>query len=205
MARPAALALLVLLAACAPAAAAPQRCSQVHPAKDLAPASHVKLFARSDGALAGCVMPRGPVRKLATSVRRTNGYEAWVVRQVVGQAVVFDTSQRDGSGGIDETHVAHLGTGRRYATSEACRDFGAGYCGPTAQVVTAAAYALPDGRAVALLFAPGSVSVVAFTATGGRRVLDLADPGEIPAATLGLVDDVAYWSNSGTPRSAVLP
>lgn len=209
MVRHGAIVLGAVLLAAAPADAAGRRCSQMHPVRDLAPASHVKLFESANRAggknLRGCVMPRGPLRLIASSAEWETGYDAYHVRQVVGAAIVLDTAGRTRYGGGDATSIVHLRTGRRYGIASSCTDYGSGFCGPTQSTTAPAAYAAPDGRAVAVLFAGGEVTVAAFAASGTRTDLDTAAAGAIPPASLGLRAPDVFWANGGAARSARLP
>src|SRR5689334_10172855 len=103
------LAAVALLLAAAPAASA-KRCSTLH-GKDLAPAKHVRLVAKPSG-LRGCILPRGPVRELASDIDYETETSDYAIVAVAREWVMLDTSDFTQYGGGSATTVVNIRTDR---------------------------------------------------------------------------------------------
>ena len=89
--------LAAALATIAPpaAVAAPSKCQRLK-GRDVAPAVSVKLVERRNGDdgndLLGCVLPRGPVRRIASSADFYTTVESYSIRQIAGRVVMIESS-----------------------------------------------------------------------------------------------------------------
>jgi len=203
--------LALLAIGSAPAAAGartPSPCQRLQ-GPDLAPARFVKLVERRDGALVGCVLPRGPLRRVATNGRAGDvDNRSYVIRQVAGRIVLVETSSMNDEASSTATEVHDLRSGRSFTIGQRCTVKAAFPCSIDSVDSVAAAFATPAGRAVAVVVDDGwgttGASVLAFTTLGTRRVLDSGDAGAIVPASLRLIGNLAFWTNAGAPRSASL-
>src|SRR3954447_6094089 len=110
------LASVALLLLAAPAAEA-RRCSQLR-GRDLAPAKAVRLVQRPNAEqgndLLGCALPHGRVRRLASSADHDTNVESFRIRQVAGEKLLLDTSERSQYGDQHSTGVIDIRSGRAY-------------------------------------------------------------------------------------------
>jgi len=198
------------------AAAAKQSPCQRLKGRDLAPARSVKLVERPHpeyGAdLVGCVLPRGPVRKLAANRYgenddgKTHFSLDYAIEQVSGRIVVLRVSDFDSYGGTVTTEVRDLRGGGGYTVASTCMPtFYTGPCEDDTPHLTALRVSLA-GRAVAILTGgpTGETLVRAFDTLGRGRTLDGGPGADIPAASLQLAGNVISWTNAGVARSASL-
>jgi hypothetical protein len=180
--------------------------------KDLAPAKTVKLVRRpnsDDGTdLLGCVLPRGPVFRVASSADEFTTTYDYALRQVAGRIVVVTSSYNSQYAFSESTHVADLRSGRAYRVASQCFEIGGSPC--DAEPTTApAVFVTKLGRAVAAIMsfpggptAPRTVTIATFDPKGKRRDLDAGVESEVPSASLGLAGTLASWTHAGQPRSA---
>jgi hypothetical protein len=208
-------AVVAAIAQPAAAVAKPSACQRLK-GRDLAPARSVKLIARphpeygSD--LVGCVLPRGPVRKLAT-IRygdnddgKTHFSLDYDIEQVIGRIVVLRVSDFDSYGGTVTTEVRDLRGGGGYTVASTCiPTFYTGPCENDTPHLAALRVSLA-GRAAAILTGgpTGQTLVRAFDSLGRGRTLDGGPGADIPAASLQLAGNVISWTNAGVARSADL-
>jgi len=189
-------------------ARAPSPCQRLN-GRDLAPARYVRLVERRSGALVGCVLPRGPVRRVAMNGRAGDvENRSYVIRHVVGRFVLVDTSYANDASSATATRVADLRSGRSYLIAQRCAVKAAFACDEASVASVAAAFVTAGGRSVALVVDDGwgasASAVLAFGTDGTSRVLDTGAIDAIAAASLRLTGNVASWTNAGVPRSATL-
>jgi hypothetical protein len=166
---------------------------------DLAPARSVKLF-RRDGQLIGCVLPRGPVRQIATSEDiQDKSYNSFKLRSVVGGFVLFDESFNNPYVHGGRTVVYHVRTGHRYSIAT---NFG----GPSEHFEAPVAFIDARGRSVAAIVSTTPdephVTIARLRATGAQQTLDEGSPEEIPTRFLTRTGDAVSWLHSGVVQTA---
>jgi hypothetical protein len=206
---------LVVAIAVAPAAAigtatarSPSPCQRLK-GRDVAPARFVKLVEQRSGALVGCVLPRGPVRRVASNGRDGDAHHrGYVIRQVVGRVVLVERTFASDEASSIATEVHDLRSGRRYTIGERCVIKAAFPCSEAGVESVPAAYVTAGARAVALMIDDGwgasGAAVVAFGSRGTRRLLDSGPADAFPPAALRLTGQIASWTNAGVPRGASL-
>jgi hypothetical protein len=189
----------------AAAVAAPSKCQRLT-GRDLAPAASVKLVEHRNGDdgtdLLGCVLPRGPVRRIASSADFYTTVESYSVRQIVGRAVLVETTSSSQYAYSQSLSVHHLRTGRVYGVAGTCSMIGGDDCSSGGSSSAPAAFVTAKGRAVALVLRGGVATVTAFNTLGTPRTLDSAPPAAIAAESLRLDGGFAAWTNAGIARSA---
>ncbi|MEY2515530.1 MAG: hypothetical protein QOJ89_2888 [bacterium] len=200
--------LTAALAAAAPSAAAiaaPSKCQRLT-GRDIAPAASVKLVAHRNGDdgtdLLGCVLPRGPVRQIASSADFYTTVEGYAVQQIAGRAVLVETTSSSQYAYSQSLSVYHLRTGRSYRVAGTCSMIGGDDCASGGSSTAPAAFVTAKGRAVALVVRAGVAAVTAFNTLGTPRVLDSGPPAAIAPESLRLDAGFASWTNAGIARSA---
>jgi hypothetical protein len=199
----------VLAAAALPAAAdaAPSKCQRLT-GRDLAPAASVKLVEHRNGDdgtdLLGCVLPRGPVRRIASSADFYTTVESYSIRQITGRIVMVEASSSSQYAYSSSLTVHHLRTGRSYGIAGTCAMIGGDDCSSGGSSVAPAAFVSAKGRAVALVLRGGVATVTAFNSLGTRRTLDGGPAPAIAPESLRLDGGWASWTNAGVAHSAPL-
>jgi hypothetical protein len=210
MLRPVLLAVLGLALTGPPALA--QRCSRLH-GHDLAPASDVRLVERSNGQhgtdLLGCILPREPVRAIASSAEYETSGDSYRLRQVAGSVLLLATTSSSQYGSSGRTAVYDIRRPRRaYAIATQCYAILLGYC-PSSGPEDSLARALVNraGQAVAALASDAgeTTTIAGFSSSGARVTLDAGPAADLPARSLRLRAATAAWTHAGEPRSAELP
>jgi hypothetical protein len=191
--------------------AAPTSASAPHPARrsacqrlkgdDLAPAPSVKLY-RRDGSLTGCVLPRGPIRSVASSEDDEAALQHFHRRDVLGAFVLFDLNLNVQyvSGGW--TAVYNLRTGQQYFVARDLRGPGADR---SDHFTAPAAFVDAHGRAIAALVSTKDatgVTVLRFDVAGAPEILDQGSVQELPPKTLSRTGATVSWRHSGVLYSA---
>ena len=189
----------------ASAVAAPSKCQRLT-GRDLAPAASVKLVEHRNGDdgtdLLGCVLPRGPVRRIASSADFYTTVESYSINQIAGRVVLVETSSSSQYAYSRSLTVHHLRTGRSYGVAGTCAMIGGDDCSSGGSSVAPAAFVTAKGRAVALVLRGGVATVTAYTTLGTPRVLDSGPPAAITPESLRLAGGFASWTNAGVARSA---
>jgi hypothetical protein len=203
----------LILATCAagalPAAAAarPSKCQRLQ-GRDLARARSVKLVERRNGDdgrdLVGCVLPRGPLRTIASSADFYTTVESYSIEQVAGRVVMVESVSSSQYAYARSLTVHHLRTGRAYRVAGQCTMIGGEDCTGGVAASAAAAFVSGQGRAVAVLMRDGVATVTAFNTLGTPRTLDSGPAASLDPQSLRLDGDLASWTNAGAPRSASL-
>jgi hypothetical protein len=187
------------------AVAAPSTCQRLK-GRDLAPATSVKLVERPNGDdghdLVGCVLPRGPLRRIASSADFYTTVETYSINQVAGRVVLVETSSSSQYAYSRSLTVHHLHTGRAYGIAGTCSMIGGDDCSSRGSAVAPVAFVTAKGRALALVVRAGVATVTAFNTLGTARALDSGPPAAIPSASLLLTGNLASWTNAGVARSA---
>jgi hypothetical protein len=179
---------------------------------DLAPARTVKLVKRrnaDDGTdLLGCVLPRGRVRKIASSEDYYTTTYTYDLLQVAGPFALVSSAYNSQYAFSQGTYVADVRNGRSYSVASQCFEITGSPCNgapATAPVVVITKL----GRAVAAIAgwpggptAPRSVTIATFDPAGVRRDLDVGSDADIPPASLALRGTIASWTHAGVARTA---
>jgi hypothetical protein len=198
-------ALAAAVAAPAGAGAATSKCQRLT-GRDLAPAASVKLVEHRNGDdgkdLVGCVLPRGPLRTIASSADFYTTVESYSIEQIAGRVVLVESSSSSQYAFSRSLTVHHLRTGRVYRVATDCSMIGGDDCASAGSASAPAAFVTAKGRAVAFVLRGGVSTVTAFNTLGTPRTLDSAAPGAIAADSLRLTGDLASWTNAGIARSA---
>lgn len=186
-------------------AAKPSKCQRLK-GRDVAPASSVKLVQRANGDdgtdLLGCVLPRGPVQRIASSADFYTTVESYAIKQVAGRAVMIESGSSSQYAFSRSLYVHHLRTRRSYAIASTCAMIGGDDCASAGSATAPAAFVTPRGRAVALVFRGGVATVTAFNTLGTPRVLDSGPSDAIAPTSLTLRGNLASWVNAGIARNA---
>jgi hypothetical protein len=184
------------------------QCQRLH-GKDIAPAPKVKLVRRrnDDGGtdLRGCVLPRGPVRLVASSVDLETTVEGYRVLQVAGAVVLLATSHDSQYASARSTSVFDLRDGRDYTIATDCSRLDTGSC-EDPRATAAAAFVNRRGQAAAAIvpFSGDTTTIVGFDSRGRRRDLDAGPSMDIPASSLQLRGRTVTWTHAGETRTATL-
>ena len=188
-------------------AAPPSKCQKLK-GRDIAPASSVKLVQRANGDdgtdLIGCVLPRGPVQRIASSADFYTTVESYSIKQIAGRAVMIESGSSSQYAYSRSLYVHHLRTRRSYAIARTCEMLGGDDCASAGSSVATAAFVTPKGRAVALVARAGVATVTAFNTLGTARALDSGPLPAIEPASLALTGNLASWVNAGVARSALI-
>ncbi|HYH87879.1 MAG TPA: hypothetical protein VEX67_01530 [Solirubrobacteraceae bacterium] len=215
-------ALLCAVVALPAQAADPSQCQRLR-GKDLAPARHVKLVVRpsterrlADGRraakLVGCVLPRGPLRRIGTREGIDNDvaqdYDFTIV-QVQGRIVLLSQQgSQIGYQSHEATRVWNLDSGRAYDVARACSDK-YGSCTGQDEYRLGTAFVTRRGDAVAALVrhpadgsTPTTVVVASFATDGTRTLRDAGTVTTLSPTSLSLTGNLASWTNAGMTRSA---
>lgn len=198
------------------------RCQRLR-GTDLAPARHVKLVVRpsserrlADGRraakLIGCVLPRGPLRRIATREGIDNDVAQdydFTIRQVQGRIVLLSqTGSQIGYHTNELTRVWDLGSGRAYDLARNCSDK-YGSCTGQDEYRLGTAFVTRRGDAVAALLrhpvdgsAPTTVVVASFAPDGTRTLRDAGTVTTLSPTSLSLTGNLASWTNDGVTRQA---
>jgi hypothetical protein len=183
------------------------RCARLR-GTDLAPARKVKLVRRrnqADGTdLLACVLPRGRVRKLASSSDYETTVESYGIRQVAGATVLLSSSYGSQYATSKSVSVSNIRTGREYLIARSCVRLD-GPC-DAGNATAAAAFVNKRGQATAAIVPDGTETTIiaGFSSGGERGDLDSGPSGELPASSLRLDGDTVSWTHSGEMRSATL-
>jgi len=191
--------------------------------KDLAPASHVKLVVRPSSErrlangrraakLVGCILPRGPLRRIATREGIDNDVAQdydFTIGQVQGRIVLLSQrGSRIGYHSNEQTRVWNLDSGTAYDIARTCSDK-YGSCTGMDEYRLGTAFVTRRGHAVAALVRhppdgslPTTVAVAAFAPDGTRSLLDAGAVTALSPASLALTGNVASWTNAGARRTA---
>ena len=190
------------------AAATRSKCQSLT-GRDLAPARHVKLVERrnaDDGAdLVGCLLPRGPLTRIASSADFYTTVHGYAIRQIAGRVVLVATTSSSQYASSETLTVHDLRSRRSYTIAARCAMIGGDDCATGASTTAAAAFVMRAGRAVALVFRAATATVSAFSSLGRSRPLDVAAPPDIPPESLRLTGNLAAWTNAGVARRASIP
>jgi len=184
------------------------RCRRLR-GRDLAPSRNVKLVRRrnaDDGTdLLGCVLPRGRVRKLASSADLETTVEGYSVRQVAGAIVLLATTHDSQYVSATTISVTSIRTGRAYVIARSCARLAEGPCDGR-NTTAAAALVNSRGQAAAAITTEGTdmTTIAGFSSKGRRRDLDSGPVTALPAASLRLRGSRASWTHSGQTRTATL-
>ncbi len=220
-------AILLAAALCAlvalPAPAAERSPCQRLAGKDLAPARHVKLVVRPSterrlangrraAKLVGCVLPRGPLRRIGTREGIDNDVAQdydFTVRQVQGRFVLL--SQKGSQIGYhsnETTRVWDLADGPAYDVARTCTDK-YGSCTGQDEYRLGTAFVTRRGYAVAALVRhpadgslPTTVVVASFAPHGARTLRDAGTVTTLSPTSLSLTGNLATWTNAGVTQRA---
>ena len=191
----------------ASAVAAPSKCQRLS-GRDLAPAASVKLVEHRNGDdgtdLLGCVLPRGPVRRLASSADFYTTVETYSIGQIAGRVVMVETTSSSQYAYSRWLTVHHLRSGRSYGVAGTCSMIGGDDCSSGGSSVAPAAFVSAKGRAVAVVLRGGVATVTAFNTLGTARALDSGPSAAIAPESLRLDGGWVSWTNAGVARSAPL-
>lgn len=172
--------------------------------EDLAPAHRVKLvhvtFSNSDE-LRGCVLPDGPVRTAAFGFHPESTDTSFTLDQVKGAVTLVNTFASNEFREATSTYVFNLRTGRKYTIAAFC----VGDCKDGEGDEADRALVNAKGQAAAAIRDEGLISIVGFSSTGERRVLDTEESrGGIPPKSLELHGHTVTWKHYGGAKSATL-
>jgi hypothetical protein len=194
-----------------PATGSPQRASPCKrlEGRDVAPARNVKVVRRRNDEggtdLLGCVLPRGRVRVLASSIDQETTVESYRIRRLAGAIVLLATSHDSQYATVRSTSVFNVRSGREYLVARTCSRLDGVACGGS-QATAAAAFVNRRGQAAAALLPPGTstTTIVGFSSRGDEQTLDSGLSAEVPASSLRLRGTTVSWTHSGATRTATL-